>query len=124
MRVSVSGVCADRFWQWTDDRFQLPSVGEILVARDESMEAEWDELGYALNSDGEGPFAIYYETIKRSATLLKALEDPYDRELSRFEPYDLTLVGQGLFLVTLVTPGSDSPFSRLLLEAFVTALGQ
>jgi hypothetical protein len=124
MRVSVSGISGGRFRQWAEYRSQFPPEGEILVARDETMEAAWNEVGYVLGPEGEGPFAIFYETVKRAATQMKALVDPYNREGFRFEPYELTLVGCGLYLVTLVTPDLDSRFSRLLVDSLVTALGQ
>jgi hypothetical protein len=124
MRVSISGVVGGRFGRWDQHRFRLPSEGEILVARDEAMEAAWDNEGYIVDPEGEGPFAIYYEAAKRATTPMKALVDPYNREGFRFEPFELTLVGRGLYLVTLVTPDLEGPFSRVLVDSLIAALGE
>jgi hypothetical protein len=123
MRISISGVSeGEQFEEWTRFRHQLPLKGEILVARDEVMEAAWEGSGYALNREGEGPFAIYYEEVKWTSMPIKALSDPYDRSGFRFEPYQLTLVARGLKLVTLVTPDLESRFSRSLIDSFIAVL--
>lgn len=125
MMVSVADVDADngRFERWADHKFTLPPAAEILVVRDEVMESAWSEDGYSVSSEGEGQFAIHYEGMKRAATRMTALDDPYARQGFGFEPYEVTVVGGTLSLVTLVTPDSESEFSVALTSSFVASLG-
>ncbi len=100
----------------------------LLIARDEEMEANWDASGYALDERGEGPLALYYEPAGWQSLTMVPRKDPYGRVGFHYEPYDITVVGAGLYLFTLVTPG-DSAFTRtaldtLLLSAGPTALHQ
>ncbi|MFJ8761892.1 hypothetical protein [Streptomyces cyaneofuscatus] len=100
----------------------------LLIARDKEMEANWDASGYALDERGEGPLALYYEPAGWQSLTMVPRKDPYGRVGFHYEPYDITVVGAGLYLFTLVTPG-DSAFTRtaldtLLLSAGPTALHQ
>jgi hypothetical protein len=122
MIVAVTGVRGDEFAEWSTVRDELPEdAGELLVARDASMEARWDEVGYALMEGGEGPFALYYRRAPRPVVRVRLLDDPYEHG-SEFEPYEATMVSSGMYLVTIVTPGLDSPFSRGLLDLLRQAL--
>lgn len=121
LRASVSGESSGEFVPWSHCGLTLPLEGEILVARDEAMEAAWDEFGYEIGSDAEGPFAIYYQMVKQSVIPVTALADPYGRTEFQFESYELFLLGRGLWLVTLVTPDVELQFSRLLIRSFIDA---
>ncbi|MFF5083983.1 hypothetical protein ACFY36_43610 [Actinoplanes sp. NPDC000266] len=91
-----------------------PGAGEVLVARDAAMDHHWDEAGYSLMDDGEGPFAVFYQPAAQPAIAIRVDEEPYERSGFRFDPYPASLITAGLSLVTLVTPDEDSPFSRRL----------
>ncbi|WP_460364073.1 hypothetical protein [Actinocorallia lasiicapitis] len=92
------------------------------MARDRAMEVAWDDAGYGL-SDGEGPFALYYEPFLPRTRRIQFLEDPYQRDGFRFLPYEAGLVGSGLWLVTVITPDSSSLFSRGIIDAVISSLG-
>jgi hypothetical protein len=53
----------------------------------------------------------------------RVLDDPYNRG-GRFDPYDVVLAGGGLWLVTVVTPDRDGPFSRSLIERLTAELSK
>jgi hypothetical protein len=120
MLVQVSGGPRTPFSSWGREG-RLPVEGEVLVARDERMCADWDEDGYALDASGEGPFAVYYQRAGREHLRVALLEDPYRREGFGFAPFEATLVG-AMALVTLVTPDAESPFCRELRDGLESAL--
>ncbi|WP_409098822.1 hypothetical protein [Streptomyces galilaeus] len=92
--------------------------GGLLIARDEVMEANWDLSGYALDERDEGPLALSYEPAGWPSLPMVPREDPYGRAGFRYEPYDITVVGAGLYLFTLVTP-HDSAFTRTALDTLL-----
>ncbi|XVV10842.1 hypothetical protein ACQP2X_39290 [Actinoplanes sp. CA-131856] len=96
--------------------------GEILVVRNEAMERAWDESGYFVDSEGYGPFSVLYEKMKRSETRMTATVDPYARQGYGFEPYEVTVLGRGLSLVTLVTADLEENPSTALIESFIRSL--
>ncbi|WP_327039675.1 hypothetical protein [Micromonospora maris] len=111
------------FLPWRRTRAQVPAgAGEVYVARDAQMERRWDDVGYSLMEQGEGPFAVLYEPCRHPTVEIRLDEDPYDRRGFGFEPYSATLVTAGLSMVTVVTPDADSPFSRGLIDALKQAL--
>ena len=63
-----------------------------------------------------------YRRFDAGSIAVTALEEPYGHGLGRFEPYDVTLVADGLYLITVVAPDEDSEFSRSVIEAMVDAL--
>ncbi|HEX5115506.1 MAG TPA: hypothetical protein VFW65_09960 [Pseudonocardiaceae bacterium] len=121
MRTAVDGVLGSEFFRWHDVRPALPDgQGEILVARDAAMNDDWDEHGYRLLPEGEGPFYILYRRAPTNLRVL-ALQDPFGLDY-RFEPYERELVGGGLSLVTVVLPDADGEFSRGVMAAARDAL--
>ena len=121
MRTAVGGVLGSEFFRWHDVRPALPDgQGEILVARDAAMNDTWDEHGYRLLPEGEGPFYILYSRAPTALRML-ALQDPFALGY-QFEPYEMELVGTGLHLVTVVLPDADSDFSRSVMAAVRDAL--
>ncbi|WP_305784403.1 hypothetical protein [Symbioplanes lichenis] len=99
----------DPFLPWPRARGDVaPEAGELYVARDATMEQDWDDYGYDLRPDGEGPFAVLYRPLPHPATTISLTEDP----ASRPDPYDAVLITAGLSLITVVTPDETSPFSR------------
>jgi hypothetical protein len=124
MRVAITGALDGQFTDWPTPRAAVPGeTGEILVARDKTMEAEWDERGYDPGPNGQGPFMIMYQSAARTSLRLLALEDPYDRKgFAPFDPYEIRLVAPHLCLITVVTPDADSDFTTDLLERFTRAL--
>jgi hypothetical protein len=59
MVAAIGGVATDGFQPWPTVREALPAgEGEVLIARDTAMEQHWDDLGYSLIEDAEGPFAV------------------------------------------------------------------
>lgn len=94
----------------------------LLIARDEEMEANWDLSGYALDERGEGPLALSYKPAGWQSLPMVPRKDPYGRFDFRYEPYDITVVGAGLYLLTLVTP-DDSDFTRTALDTLLRAAG-
>lgn len=122
MRVASAEEGADGvFAPWAPGVLDLSGTsGSLLVARDERMEADWDDTGYALDHRGEGPLYLAFEPVGRPVLRVSALEDPYGDSGFRYEPYEVALVGAGLCLVTAVTP-EDVPFSRAVRDALVEA---
>lgn len=109
------------FSPWVPERaWASLDRGALLIARDEGMEANWDACGYVLDERGEGPLALYYEPAGWQSLPMVPREDPYGRIGFRYEPYDITVVGTGLCLFTLVTP-ADSAFTRTALDTLLRA---
>jgi hypothetical protein len=101
----------------------LPSdEAEILLARDEAMLAAWDEEGYHLSDDGDGPLMVAYRPCPVPRLNVLALDDPYGHTGFAYEPYEVLLIGAGLYLVTIVTPDRDSAFSREMRESLTEHL--
>lgn len=71
----------------------------------------------------QGPLCLMYRRSDAGSIAVTALEDPYGRRRGRFEPYDVTLVADGLYLITVVAPDKESEFSRSVIEAMVDATG-
>ena len=84
-----------------------------------AMEEFWEEHGYALDENGEGPFSILYSFYhSRIGARLNDL-DTEDEEAGR-SAAGTELMMSAFFLVSLVTPadpGSDD-FSRSVLQEF------
>lgn len=124
LRVSLDNESVDVFAEWSSSNFSISEgSARILVARDISMEASWDERGYVLDSQEEGPFCIAYEPFRRNELRATALDDPYMRSGFRYDPYEITIVGSQLYLVTVVTPCLESNFSRTVLSGVIRSLG-
>ncbi|MCX4825613.1 hypothetical protein OG883_38340 [Streptomyces sp. NBC_01142] len=122
LRVASGDEGADGvFSPWVPGAVKLPADAvHLLVARDEQMEAGWDDFGYVLDERGEGPFSLACEPVGWRSLRLTAQEDPYGRTGFRYEPYDIAVVGAGLQLVTVVTP-PESDWSRTVLETLVNS---
>ncbi|KAB2347844.1 hypothetical protein [Actinomadura rudentiformis] len=110
------------FVKW-DPAIALPDErAEILLAQDEQMVERWEDEGYYLSRSGEGPLMVVYEPCPSSRLKILLLDDPYGRTGFAFEPYEVALTGPGLSLVTIVTPDSDSEFSKQAIAELTTAL--
>jgi hypothetical protein len=110
------------FTTWAMARETVPTgAGQVLVARDEGMEQRWDRDGWILMERDEGPFAVLYQPSPNPLVEIQFNDDPYDRAFT-FEPYGATMVTVGMFLVTVVTPDKDSPFTRQVLLRLQQAL--
>lgn len=126
MRVAVTdGSGESRFVAWRATRPSIPDTnGEVLVARDERMLGDWDEHGYELLDPAAGPFAVFYRPCPARQFPALVHGDPYAQDVGHpFEPYPVTVVGAGLWLVTAVTPDDESAFSRSVIEAVIAAFG-
>jgi hypothetical protein len=122
MRVTVSGARSD-FAAWQDMRASVPlSEGELLIVRDATMEAAWDEHGYDIPGSPEGPFAILYEPCPAQAFSVTVTSDPYARDTRfSFESHEALAIGSGLTLVTVVAPSPGSKFSLDIIDGLTTA---
>ncbi|MDT3438186.1 hypothetical protein [Pseudofrankia sp. BMG5.37] len=96
------------------------SKGDILVARDKEMIRRWDKDGYHLHR-GEGPFSVLYEPMGTAQIKTTLLQDPYGPSDYKFTPYEATLLGRNISLITLVLPDEGSGFSRKLIQEFESA---
>ncbi|MGW3295484.1 hypothetical protein ACWC9S_16050 [Streptomyces xiamenensis] len=99
----------------------------ITFCRDDEMNEFWDENGYATDSTGEGPFAVYF---RRYADPLHAQRIEGVRQTRPDGREPLLLEGARLLLstyyvVTLLTPDDPAtdPFSRSVLNDFVRSSG-
>lgn len=113
------------FRPWSEARPSVPSdEGRVLVAKDTAMVSFWDENGYELTAEGDGPFTILYQPMERTSLPVSALEDPYSRSGGAgFDPYEVRLLGSSFSLVTVVTPDdTDEPFSRSVIEGLAAVL--
>jgi len=127
MRVSIDTAEKDSpgFLSWGDARADvLEPAAEILVCRDVVMEAGWERDGYALLEGGEGPFALMYEQLRMPSFRCEVKDDPYSRDDCHFVPYEVLVVAPGASIVTLVTPDTESMFSRTLMELLVSCIGK
>ncbi|MEV6850923.1 hypothetical protein [Actinoplanes sp. NPDC051411] len=110
---------------WRQARGGVPAeAGELYVARDARMKKDWDEFGYDLGDDGEGPFAVLYGPSPRPTTAIRFEQEPGEDQGFRFDPYEAVLVTAGLSLVTIVTPDEEGSFSHDLRNRLIRALGR
>jgi hypothetical protein len=124
LRVSATPDGRSAFQQWRSASRPLPADrADVLVACDEGMLAHWDEHGYDHRPDGLAPFAVLYQRASWSSLRVRCDEDPYQHgPYAAFEPYEATLLGDGFYLVTVVTPDDDSRFSRDVLSTVANRL--
>jgi hypothetical protein len=87
--LGVRGTAAvGPFVPWQQMRHAVPAkAGELYVARDAAMEQRWDDVGYSLMEDGEGPFAMLYRPSPQRTLAIQLDEEPYERHDLRFDPY-------------------------------------
>jgi hypothetical protein len=121
MRVALDGPEVYADGGWPDVRDQVAADrGEILVARDKDMDVAWEEHGYDIPGEPEGPFAVFYRPCPATQFTAQVTTDPYDRGGDLiFNPYEVQVVGAGLSLVTLVTPDMEKGFSQQVIAAFI-----
>jgi hypothetical protein len=121
MIVEIEGAGEPRAWaaQRADD---LRDTAEIYLVRDPDMDDHWERYGYTLDDRREGPICLMYRRFQASAISVRALEDPYGPGVGRFAPYDLRVVGQGLYLVTVVLPDGEGSFGHEVLSELEAAL--
>jgi hypothetical protein len=104
------------FEEWPAIAKRLPAgTREVLVARDQSMVARWDEAGYSLDEHGEGPLCLLLAPSGRSFLQASLLEDPFGRDGLAFQPYEAVLITARSYIVTAVTPPTDSDFTKKVL---------
>lgn len=121
MIVEIEGAGEPR--GWTDQRGKgLRDNAEIYLVRDPDMDDHWGRNGYTLDDRNEGPICLMYRRFEAAAISVRALEDPYERGVGRFAPYDLRVVGQGLYLVTVVLPDGEGSFGDEVLSGVEAAL--
>ncbi len=121
MHVALDGPEVYADGGWPDVRDQVAAdAGEILVARDKEMDAAWEEHGYDIPGEPEGPFVIYYQPCSVRQFTAQVTADPYEQGTDYiFNPYEVRVVGAGLSLVTLVTPDMEKDFSHQVIAAFI-----
>ncbi|ATW50662.1 hypothetical protein [Streptomyces peucetius] len=123
LRVASGDEDTGVFWPWTPGAIRWGErTGHVCVARDEKAAAVWDESGYVLDSSGEGPFSVAYEPAGWRSLKATALEDPYVRTGFGYQPYEISLVGSGLWLITVVAP-EDRTFRRSVVDTLTACLG-
>ncbi|MFI2368911.1 hypothetical protein [Streptomyces sp. NPDC018833] len=123
LRVAAGGEDADAFLPWVPGAMRLGELsGHVLVARDEEMVAGWDDSGYVLDSRQEGPFSLAYEPAGWRSLKAMALEDPYVRTGFGYEPYEISLIGSGLQMITVVAP-EEGPFRQAVVDTLTACLG-
>lgn len=120
MTVEIDGAGPPR--RWSGDRAaDLGESAAIYLVRDPEMDDHWEAHGYALDMNSEAPLCVMYQRFRASTASFTAMEDPYARG-SGFSPYDVTVISDGLYLTTIVTPDRESDFSRLAVNLLVGAL--
>ncbi|MFB7475019.1 hypothetical protein [Kitasatospora sp. NPDC056184] len=97
------------------------SSGDLLIAQDRQMADRWQEEGYFVDNQG-GPFSILYQPMEKRELKVSSLEDPYSHNGFGFRPYEMLLLMHSAWLVTLVTPDEESPFSRDLMKSFTAEI--
>jgi len=121
MTVEVEGAGEPR--PWAAGRVEdLNETAEIYLVRDRDMDDHWERFGYSLDESLEGPLRLAYRPFPTGVFPVVALEDPYGRNDPSFEPYDLRVVGAGLYLVTVVLPEGEGSFGADVLAALEGAL--
>jgi hypothetical protein len=112
------------FSPWTRATVEWGELTDkILVARDEEMLTAWDESGYALDGRDEGPFMLMYRPAGWKSLQATALADPYVRSAgSNYEPYEITLVGSVLWMITVVVP-EEGVFGKAVVDTLTACLG-
>lgn len=97
------------------------SEGALYFCRDAAMNKHWDENGYSLLSDGEGPFAFrYFEKInyKFSFQMIDDFTALENNGINCCPESLINAIGLNYFDITLTTPSSpeDNVFSKFLLD--------
>ncbi len=97
------------------------SQGELYFCRDREMNLHWEEYGYSLMPDGEGPFAFRYIKKMNYRFSFRMIDDFTALENSGINGCPESLInaiGLDFYDLTLTTPGypEENEFSKSLLE--------
>ncbi|MEV0529355.1 hypothetical protein AB0I66_38655 [Streptomyces sp. NPDC050439] len=99
--------------------------GIVTFSAGQEMEDFWEENGYALNSDGEGPFSVFYSLRPQPlrAARVTGVQGADPEAVAAVEGAGL-LLGE-YFAVSLITPDDPAtdPFSARVLRDFVESFG-
>ena len=98
--------------------------GELYFCRDEEMNDHWDENGYSLLDDGEGPFAFIYSEKSNHNFSFEMIDDFTKFETTGIQCCSESVIsafGMNYFDLILITPADpkDNPFSKWLLESVI-----
>lgn len=99
--------------------------GIVTFSAGQEMEDFWEENGYALNTDGEGPFSVFYglHPGPLRAAQVTGVQGPDPEAVAAVEGTGL-LLGE-YFAVSLITPEDPAadPFSAHVLRDFLESFG-
>ncbi|MEU6681390.1 hypothetical protein [Streptomyces sp. NPDC046925] len=99
--------------------------GIVTFSSGQKMEDFWEENGYALDGDGEGPFSVFYQLHPQSlrAARVTGVQGADPEAVAAVEGAGLLLAEY--FAVSLVTPEDPAtdPFSARVLRDFVESVG-
>lgn len=110
------------FVSWAETRRALPPErSEICVARDAEMERAWDEHGYDIPGQHEGPFMVMYRACPVPRFTAELRSDPYAHG-GTFQPYSALIAGRGIYLITLVISGDLPAFTTTIIDRLLVEL--
>ncbi|MEV2253077.1 hypothetical protein AB0I94_21280 [Streptomyces sp. NPDC050147] len=99
--------------------------GIVTCSAGQEMEDFWEEYGYALDGDGEGPFSVFYglHTQALRAAQVTGVRGADPAVVAAVEGTGLLL--SEYFVVSLVTPEDPAtdPFSARVLRDFLESFG-
>jgi hypothetical protein len=107
--------------------WHLPEVadghysGIVTFSSGQQMEDFWENRGYALDSSGEGPYAVFYR-LHEQPLHAATISDVRTSSAEAAEAVEGTaLLLSEYYAVSLVTPGEPAtdPFSRGVVDDFV-----
>lgn len=102
---------------WRAVRDLLPvHAGTVFAMRDAAMDEFSDEWAFALDGRGEGPVQFVYGACGREARRFTFKETPEMGE------HDAVFALEGMSWIDAVTPDTDAPFVKIVLEWFGVSL--
>jgi hypothetical protein len=87
----------------------LPNAcGHVHISRDEEMDRIFDECGYEVLSNGEGPLSVYFHRLAGATLKANIREAFYQTDFGlAASDFDVTIAFSDLSMITVVT--SESP---------------
>ncbi|MEZ6044908.1 MAG: hypothetical protein R3C11_04880 [Planctomycetaceae bacterium] len=96
---------------------------EAYNCRDEEMDEFWEENGYALMPNGQGPFGVTIFNVENKPYSIMISQDPLNEERSiPAEPLEAYLIGRNLICICVITPDSidHDDFSKQIYDELMS----
>jgi hypothetical protein len=100
------------------------SEGVVHFSRDKDMDACFNDNGYYLGSDGEGPFSLFFSRLGFVTIEADVKTLAYESEIDlKKDDFMAVICGKEFYMMTLVTPEDpiQDKFSNWLVDLMIKA---